>query len=145
MWLDYNSVLVARPLRNAAAHGIVRKDIVQHRFHKLTVVLSSVSTSQYGYFDVDTLFWPSHIHSARHLTYNWVSIALCVITVDSLFSIVVSTYYKCHTSWRTLLFCGIINYFVVSSIKCEGEIVWCISIKYLPNFPRKAGCTPFQT
>ena len=32
-------------------------------------------------FDV-TLFYSSHIHSARRLTYNWVSIALCVITVE---------------------------------------------------------------
>ena len=30
----------------------VRKTIVPHGFHKLTVAFSSISPSQYGYFDV---------------------------------------------------------------------------------------------
>ena len=41
-------VLVARPLWNTAA----QKGIVPHGFHKLTVAFSSISPSQYGYFDV---------------------------------------------------------------------------------------------
>jgi len=49
-------------------------------FHKLTVAFSSIYLCQYGYFEVGALL--SHIHSARRLTYNWVSIALCVITVE---------------------------------------------------------------
>ena len=44
----------------------------------LTEVFSSISPSQYDYFDVGTLFY----HSARHLTYNYVSIPFCVITVE---------------------------------------------------------------
>ena len=51
-------------------------------FPKLTVAFSSISPSQYGYFDVGMVFQSSHIQSARRLTYNWVSIALCVITVE---------------------------------------------------------------
>ena len=36
--------------------SFVRKGIVPHGFHKLTVAFSSISSSQYDYFDVDTLF-----------------------------------------------------------------------------------------
>jgi hypothetical protein len=41
--------------------------------------------------------------SARRLTYNWVSIAFCVITVE------LTAIYceKCHGICRTFLFCGI--------------------------------------
>ena len=34
----------------------VRKGIVPHGFHKLTVALSSISPSNYAHFDVGTLF-----------------------------------------------------------------------------------------
>ena len=34
----------------------VRKGIVPHGFHKLTVAFSSISPSQYGYFHVGILF-----------------------------------------------------------------------------------------
>ena len=37
-------------------HSSVRKGIVPHGFHKPTVAFSSISPSQYGYFDVGTLF-----------------------------------------------------------------------------------------
>ena len=50
--------------------------------YKLTVAFSSISPSQYGCFDVGTLFYSSHFHSARRLTYNWVSIVVCVTTVE---------------------------------------------------------------
>jgi hypothetical protein len=52
------SPLVAHPLkRGSLSHDCsVRKGIVPHSFHKLTVVFSSISPSQYGYFDIGMLF-----------------------------------------------------------------------------------------
>ena len=55
----------------------------------------------------------SPIDSARRLTYNWVSIALCVIIVH-LTSTEVSTHYSAILE-------GAHCYFVVSSLKCEGK------------------------
>ena len=52
-----------------------------HGIHKLAVAFSSIYTSQYGYFDVGTLFKKNHIHSARRLTYNWDSTDT-VITIE---------------------------------------------------------------
>ena len=37
-------------------YSFIRKDIIPHGFHKLTVAFSGVSTLQYGYFDVGMLF-----------------------------------------------------------------------------------------
>ena len=48
----------------------------------ITVAFSRISPSQKGYFDVDTLFYSCHIHSERCLTYNWISITLCLITAE---------------------------------------------------------------
>ena len=46
------------------------------------VLLYRIFPSQNCYFDLVTLFYLSHIHSPQRLTYNWVCIALCVITVE---------------------------------------------------------------
>jgi hypothetical protein len=93
-------------------HSSVKKGIVSHGFHKLIVAFSSISPSQYSYFDVGRLFYKS-IHSARRLTYNWVSITLCVITVE--LTALYCSVYVLHANWRTLFF------FMVSSFKCEGK------------------------
>ena len=50
-----------------------------------------------GYWVMATIF---------SLTFNnWVSITLCVITVELTASIAVFMFYKCHTSWCPFLFC----------------------------------------
>ena len=42
------------------------KDIVPQGFHKLTVAFCSMSPSQYGYFDVGTLFYSNRVESIVH-------------------------------------------------------------------------------
>ena len=91
----------------------VQKDIVPHVFHKLTVTFSKIYPSQYGYFDVGTPFYESHLFCKilnlqlsfyRPLYYN--SRAYCPLL-------------QCLCTTSAIL-AGTHSYFVVSSFKCEG-------------------------
>ena len=89
----------------------VRKGIVPHSFHKLTVPFSSISLPQYGYFDVGTLSHPFcttlnlQLSFYRPLCYN--SRTHCLLLQ-----------YLCTTS---AILAGAHSYFVISSFKCEGK------------------------
>ena len=81
---SYIKIAVLRGKNSRECHSklvelSVRNGTVPHGFHKLSVALSIISHSQYGYFDVGTLFMSNDIYFAGRLTYNWVSIALSVL------------------------------------------------------------------
>jgi hypothetical protein len=79
--IEHRAYIKIAVLRGRNAREFCMEGHCSSHFPQLTVAFSSISPSQYGYFDVDTVFYSSHIHSARLLTYNWVSISLCVTTV----------------------------------------------------------------
>jgi hypothetical protein len=57
----------------------VRKDIVPHGFHKLAEAFSSISPSQYRYFDVGMLFYHSALLNIMFILYHILYILLYFI------------------------------------------------------------------
>ena len=100
----------------------VWKGIAPHSFHKLTVTFSRISPSQYGYFDVGTLFYESH--------------PFCT-TLDLQLSFYCPLCYNIRAHYPLLQYLrttsailpGAYSYFAVSSFKCDGknschDLIW---------------------